>query len=105
MIVKVPKLIKTLDCVEIAKPITMLNKLIAMEQVFVQAYAWAEGEASEDICLGNEVKSTKYDKHSTKTIRTILNSPECIVFNLAYEGMTSRMDILKLMVSLPNKFT
>lgn len=106
MYVNTISLINTLDMVEVKNAaITPLNKLKHMDQAMVLALSWNMHGKVDNECVDPTVVSKgKFDVHNTETDHHISNTPEVFVYNLAWHEAPTKMNILKLMVSIPNKF-
>ena len=98
-------LFNTLEKVE-TKDRTALGKLQAINQAFVLALSHKMHEETTQECIDGKIKSTtsKYDTHKTQTKHFLENEPSVFVINLAWAGDPSLMEILKLLVSLPDSF-
>jgi len=52
-----------------------------------------------------EPESAGPGQHESQTDHCLLNAPECFILNLQWNGQPSPVDILRIMVAIPEKFS
>jgi hypothetical protein len=105
MVVNGSEVIQTLNIVE-AKDKSELGKLLAMNGAFIDALSYNMNQSiSGCVDLNNSMGNSRLNTHKTKTVYSLLNSPEIFVLQLAWNGEVPESEILKLMVSIPAEFS
>ena len=77
-----------------------------MNGAFIDALSFNMNQSiSGCVDLNSSMGNSRVNIHKTKTVYSLLNSPEIFVLQLAWNGEVPESDIMKLMVSIPPEFS
>lgn len=81
-----------------------LGKMIAANQAFMGALKFKLSETAP-VCADPSVMPTsKFDSHESKTVQALLNCPEVFTVNLQWNGEPTPLEILRVLLSIPDQF-